>query len=54
MQQLKSVSCDPVCGFKIQSHDEKELIEMVKTHAKNIHNIETTEEEVRAKMESVD
>lgn len=34
---LKSISCPPECGFMARSHDEKELIQIVKSHAKQIH-----------------
>ncbi len=50
---LKKVSCDPMCGFMIQSHDETEILETVKRHVKNAHKMETTDEEVRGKMEDV-
>jgi len=46
----KKVECDPKCGFAVKSHDEKEVIEIVKQHAKNFHNMTITEEDVRAKM----
>jgi predicted small metal-binding protein len=36
-QQLKKISCDPMCGFSVQSHDEKEVLNMAKLHVKNVH-----------------
>jgi predicted small metal-binding protein len=51
--QIKEVNCGPECGFLIRSHDEKELIEIVKAHAKNVHNMTITEEDVRVKMKTV-
>jgi predicted small metal-binding protein len=39
--QLHSVSCVPECGFRVQSHDTKELISIVKAHAKKAHNKES-------------
>src|SRR5262245_41360154 len=29
---LKSVSCDPACGFMVRSHDEKEVMTAAKSH----------------------
>lgn len=51
--KLMQVSCAPECGFMIQSHDEKELMEMVKTHAYNAHQMKMSDEEVKDKMEMV-
>ena len=50
--ELKSVSCDPTCGFKVRSHDEKELISIVKTHAKNVHNMDLTDKQVKEMMKT--
>jgi predicted small metal-binding protein len=50
---LKSVSCDPACGFKVQSHDEQELTDIVIAHAKKTHTIGVTAKDVRAKMKPV-
>jgi predicted small metal-binding protein len=47
---LKEVTCDPSCGFMVRSHDEKELTEIVKSHAKNAHNMSITDNDVKAKM----
>jgi predicted small metal-binding protein len=47
---LMTVSCPPECGFMCRSHDEKELIEIVKTHAKNAHGKILTDEQVRSFM----
>ncbi len=48
--ELKSVSCDPQCGFMVQSHDEKELTDIVIAHAKKAHNMDITANDVKAKM----
>jgi predicted small metal-binding protein len=47
---LKKIECDPQCGFAVQSHDEKELIEIAREHAKKFHNITATEEQAKAMM----
>jgi len=49
---LKTVSCDPTCGFSVTSHDEKEIMAMVKDHAKKQHNKEMTDAEVKGMMKS--
>lgn len=48
---LMKVSCDPMCGFSITSHDEKELIGFVRNHAKNAHNKKVTADEIKGMME---
>jgi len=35
--QLKKISCDPMCGFKVQSHNEKEVVDLTVQHAKHSH-----------------
>ncbi len=47
---FKKVECDPPCGFMVKSHDETEIIELVKQHAKKAHNLAISEKDVKAKM----
>jgi len=47
---LKKIECDPKCGFMIQSHDEKEVIEIAMQHAKKSHKMKITEKEVKGMM----
>jgi predicted small metal-binding protein len=49
---LKQVECDPKCGFLIRSHDEKEVIEIAKEHAKKSHNMTITDKEIKAMMKN--
>ena len=49
-KMLKKLECDPKCGFKIQSHDENEIVEIAMQHAKKSHNMVVTEKEVKAMM----
>jgi predicted small metal-binding protein len=49
---LKTVSCPPECGFMCRSHDEKELIEIVKAHAKAAHGKVLTDDQVRSFMQA--
>jgi len=37
MSDLKSLSCDPACGFSVVSKDEAEIVSMTKMHAKAHH-----------------
>ncbi len=48
--ELRSVTCDPACGFMVRSHDEAELTAIVKEHAKRAHNMEMTDAQVKEKM----
>ena len=50
---LKMVACDPACGFSCTSRSEKELIEIVKAHAKAYHNMELTDAQVKAMIKPV-
>ena len=36
-EKLKKISCDPMCGFSVQSHVEKEVLDMAKLHVKSAH-----------------
>jgi predicted small metal-binding protein len=48
-KELKSISCDPTCGFMVRSHDENELVEMIKAHGKKMHpDMKMSDEEIRA------
>lgn len=55
-QTVKKVECDPACGFAVRSHDDKELADIVMTHAKKSHNMKLTEKEVKdmAKTEEIE
>ena len=49
---LKSVSCDATCGFMVRSHSEKEIVSVVKTHAKKAHNMTMTDKQVKEMMKT--
>lgn len=49
-EALKEASCDPKCGFSVKSHDEKEIVEIVKQHAKKSHNMSISDKDVRDRM----
>ena len=51
---LKSISCDPGCGFMVQSRDEKEILSVVKNHAKKVHHMELTDKKAREMMKTVE
>ena len=50
---LKSISCPPECGFMARSHDEKELIAIVKAHAKQAHGKELTDAQIKEMIKTV-
>jgi len=52
--QLESVSCAPECGFKVQSHDSKEIISIVKSHAKKAHHKVVSDQQVKEMMKPVE
>jgi predicted small metal-binding protein len=41
------------CGFTVQGHDADEVMQLVKTHAKQAHDHELTESELRGAMQTV-
>lgn len=49
-EKLKKLECDPKCGFSIQSHDEKEIVDIAIKHAKIAHKMDVTEKEARGMM----
>jgi predicted small metal-binding protein len=49
-EKLKKLECDPKCGFMIQSHDEKEIVDIAIQHAKKYHNMAVTEKEAKDMM----
>jgi predicted small metal-binding protein len=51
-EELKKAECDPTCGFMVRSHDEKEISEIVKLHAKKFHSMEVSDEELKEKIKA--
>ena len=51
-QALKSVVCDPTCGFMVRSHDETELVAIVMDHAKEHHDMDLTGKEIKGMMKT--
>jgi predicted small metal-binding protein len=48
-KKLKTITCDPMCGFMVRSHNEDELVEMAKAHAKKMHpDMKMSENEIKA------
>ena len=45
----KVVRCS--CGVEMRAQDEGELIRQVQQHARDVHDVELSEEQVRAMME---
>ena len=50
VEKLKKIECDPKCGFIVQSHDEKEIVEIALQHAKKAHKMNITEKDVKGMM----
>jgi len=54
MQTLKKVSCDPMCGFSVQSHEGKEVVDLTMRHVKHAHpGMKVTEKDVKGMMKTV-
>ena len=50
---LKKIECDPKCGFLVQSHDEEEVLDITKKHAKEKHDMNATDQQLRGMMKTV-
>jgi len=48
--ELKKIDCDPMCGFMIRGHDEKELVSIAMAHLLKAHNINITEKDAKEKI----
>ncbi len=46
-EQLKKIECPAPCNFSVKSHDEKEIVELTRQHAKKQHNMTITEQDAR-------
>jgi predicted small metal-binding protein len=51
---LKKIECGPTCGFVVQSHDEKEVLEIAKKHAKDKHKMNATDQQLKGMMKKVE
>ncbi|MFH1183288.1 MAG: DUF1059 domain-containing protein [Candidatus Moraniibacteriota bacterium] len=51
-KELKRISCDPECGFVVQSHDETEAMDIARKHAKDKHNMDVSDEDLKGKMKT--
>ena len=49
-EAMKKVECESPCNFSVKSHDEKEIIQIVKQHGKKMHNMEITAKDVKQMM----
>ena len=52
MGPMKTVSCPAPCEFSVRSHDEKEIISIVKMHAKKKHKKDMTDKQIREMMKT--
>ena len=52
-EKLKSISCDPICGFSVTSHNEKELLGIAKKHTKAVHKMDMPNTEIKKLMKTV-
>lgn len=52
--ELKRLTCDPACGFEVQSHNEQEILDFAMTHVRKIHpQMKMTIEDARKMMKVV-
>lgn len=53
MNELKSIECDPNCGFMIRSHDEGEVINVAKKHSKDKHDKNVSDKEMKNSIKTL-
>jgi predicted small metal-binding protein len=51
-KELKKIEFDPKCGFVVQSHDEKEVLDIARKHAKEKHDMNATDQQLKGMMKS--
>jgi predicted small metal-binding protein len=49
---LKSVTCPDPCNFSVKSRDEKELVAIVKAHAKKVHHMSLNDQKIKEMMKA--
>jgi predicted small metal-binding protein len=50
---MYSVSCDPMCGYMVKSHDPEETVNMAFTHVSNKHKDKNlTRDQVKGTMKT--
>ncbi|OGG07659.1 hypothetical protein A2872_01725 [Candidatus Gottesmanbacteria bacterium RIFCSPHIGHO2_01_FULL_42_12] len=54
MQKLYRISCEPECGFAVQSHDREETKDFAASHLADKHDMEITDKELEEKISEVD
>lgn len=52
-EKLLKIECDPKCGFMVQSHDEKEVIDVAREHARKKHGMSVSEKDAREMLKQV-
>ena len=54
MAKLHTISCDPVCGFSVTSHHDKETIRMAMAHVADAHpDMKATTADVKKMIKSM-
>ena len=51
-QTLKRIECAPECGFIVQSHDEREVLSVARTHTYVAHGKDYSLADLRASLRS--
>lgn len=49
---MHSVACPDPCSFEVKSRDEKELMSIVKAHAKKHHKMALTDAKIKEMMKT--
>ena len=46
--QMVTYSCKDECGFMVRSHDDKEAMGIMKDHAKKMHKMKLTDDQLKS------
>jgi len=53
MDKLMQVTCAPECGFRIRSHDNKEIMQMTREHVEHMHpDMKVSDSDIKAMMKA--
>lgn len=52
-EKLVKLACDPKCGFAVQSHEEGEVLDIARNHAKIKHSLTPSLDELRGMLQTI-
>jgi len=54
MEKITKLSCNPTCGFSVQSHSRAEVMNLSKMHVKKAHpEMKMTDKDYESRMKTI-